>query len=360
MRRIAFWHMVSAFGLLAVLVAASAYLYGGVLNKSLLSGPVVVSATLEETGGLFEASKVTYRGVDVGSVRSIRIDQQGVVVQFELTGDHRVPADVIASVRSLSPAGEQFLDLQPRSAGPPYLADGASIDASATVTPTSVAEALSSVDRLMSKVDEDDLRTVIRELAEAFAQPDDLGQLLTEGQQLISTIDRTWPAIERILDNGGTVLQAGNDLRNEFAAFAASSRDLAAWLREYDPKLRSLLADSPSKIADTNQLMDEISAAMPPVLDNAVTLADLVAARDPHLRELLVQFPIGAARLADTLRNGRFHVNLLIEPGSVCSYDRDLGQPTSTNRQPLNRGGVCAASFSAQQRGAAHAPPPTR
>lgn len=353
---------VSAYGLGVILVLAIAYLYSGVLGQSITKRADTVTVILAETGGLFEKSSVTYRGVKVGTVDTIGLDAAGVIVKFKLTTEKPIPAKSTAVVRSLSPAGEQFLDLQPQSDKPPYLKDGSRIAASATVTPTSVAKALSSVDRLMAQVDEGDVETVMRELSKAFADPDDLGRLLTEGQKLTQTINDNWPATQRILANGSTVLKTGKDQEDEFAEFASSSRELASWLRGYDPKLRDLLDDSPGRLKDIRTLTSELSRTMPALLDDAVTLTDLVAARDPHLRELLAQFPGGAARLADTLRDGRFHVNLLITPGTLCAYDNEheLAPPTSTERQELDADNTCAASFSAQQRGAAHTPPAAR
>ena len=140
----------------AVLVLTLVHLYTNVLGGSVGARPLHVDVALEETGGLFEGSGVAYRGVRVGSVSAI-----------ELTGDRRdgrrlaapglrVAADTAPSVRTLSPAGEQFLDLQPRRDGAPYLADGDRIAATHTVIPTSVAETLAAVDRLMGQVDDDE------------------------------------------------------------------------------------------------------------------------------------------------------------------------------------------------------------
>lgn len=359
-RQIAFKHVVSAVALLLMLVLAISYLYDGVLGKSLTRQPDTLTVKLATTGGLFESSGVTYRGVRVGTVDRIARDEQGVVVVAKLNTRRKIPLDSTAVVRSLSPAGEQFLDIQPHSSGPPYLKDGELIGETKTATPTTVATALGSIDRLVGTIDEKDLATVLSELSDALADPDQLERLLSSSKETLDLIDRSWPATLRTLENGRTVLRTGVDKQSQFSEFATSSRDLAAWLRDYDPKLRSIIDTTPGQIEQLHLLLSEFALKLPEIFDDAVSLTDIVVAREPHLRELLKTFPRGAERLGDTLHDGRFNVNLLIAEGTVCSYGNDAAPPKETDRTPLNTDGMCAASFSAQQRGAAHTPPTAR
>lgn len=359
-RQIAVKHVVSACALVATLALSLVYLYSGVIGQSVTKRANTITVTLDSTGGLFEGSGVTYRGVRVGRVGTIRLDGENVVATAKLNPDREIPADAIAVVRSLSPAGEQFLDIQPRSDGPPYLQNGHLFGKTETATPTSVAKALGSVDRLVGQIDEKDLQTVISELADAFAKPDDLGRLLTLSQNTLRTIDDLWPETLRTLENGKVVLQTGVDKQDEFGEFAKSSRELAGWLRDYDPQLRTIIDTTPAQIEVFRTLVAEYALKLPAVFDDAVSLTDLIAARDPHFRELLKTFPSGAQRLGDTLFDKRFHVNMLVSPGTVCSYGPDPAPPKETTREPLNPDGGCAASFSAQQRGSAHSPPAVR
>ena len=357
-RQVSNKHLASAIALIATLVLATAYLYGGVLGRSLTKHADTITVTLDQTGGLFTGSDVTYRGVKVGKVSSIALRDTGVMVKAKLNTDRKIPADSVAAVRSLSPAGEQFLDLQPRSDGPPYLGNGTLIGRTDTATPTQVATTLASVDRLIGQVDDKDVKTVLSELGKAFADPEDLANLLTESRKTLDTIDATWPETLRTLQNGKVVLQTGVDKKTEFADFAKSSRSLAAWLRGYDPKLRSTLEATPAQIEQLRLLVSDFALRLPPFLGNMLSLTDIAVAREPHLRELLKTFPTGAERLGDTLRDGRFHVNMLPLPGTVCAYGNgDAAPPKSTARQPLYTGGHCADTFPAQQRGAAHTPP---
>lgn len=359
-RQLSLKHLVSAFALVAILVLSVSYLYSGVLNRSVTRHPDTITVALAETGGLFPGSGVTYRGVRVGTVDDIVLTDDGVSVRARLDTTRNIPADSEAVVRSLSPAGEQFLDIQPRSEGAPYLTNGTLFGRTDTATPTSVASALDSVDRLVTGIDEGDLQTILRELSTAFEHPDDLGRLVTAAQGTLQTLDENWPETERLIDNGRTVLRAGADSSDELSDFASSARSLAAYLRDYDPSLRTQLGAAPEGIETVSGFVTDLQAAVPDVVRQAAALLSLAGDRTPHLRELLQVFPRGSDRLSSTLTNDRLNIDLLVTPGQVCTYGREPQAPKRAQRTAIVPDGRCASSFPLQQRSAGHAPGPTR
>jgi phospholipid/cholesterol/gamma-HCH transport system substrate-binding protein len=361
-RAIPLKHKLGASAMAAVLVLTLVHLYTNVLGGSVGSRPLHIDVALTDTGGLFQGSGVAYRGVRVGSVSAIDLADGGVRADISLNPGAKVPADTRAVVRTLSPAGEQFLDLQPRRDGAPYLADGDRIAASETSIPTSVADTLAAIDSLMGQIDTKKLRTVMNELNLAFSDPDDLGRVITSGNQLLDTLDATWPETLRTMQNGRTVLRTGVDTADEFQQFATSARSLTAWLKGYDPKLRSTLEVTPGQLAELQRFADDMVRALPPLLRDFAGLTDVFARRDPHLRELLIQFPLGLDGLVGAFAGGRMQTNMLVSDGEVCSYGVDDSNPQLgvADRQPLDPDRSCPASFAGQQRGSAHAPGPTR
>ena len=351
-------HKLAAAALAAVLVLTVVHIYKNVLGGSVGARPMHVAVALEETGGLFVGSGVTYRGVRVGSVKDIGLDGDNVEVDVSLNPGSRVPSDTAAVVRTLSPAGEQFLDLQPRRTAGPYLADGDRIAATDTSTPTSVADTLMSVDGLMQQVDDEDLRTVLRELSIALADPDDFTRVVDSSSELIETLDTAWPETLRTMQNGRTVLRTGVDTSDDFRSFAGSARSLAAWLKDYDPTLRRTITATPAQLKELQALTDDMVASLPALLREFADFTEIFASRDPHVRELLIQFPVGLAELADAFTGGRMQTNMLISVGEVCSYGVEEGNPQDTTRKPLEPDRSCPDTFGGQQRGSAHVPKP--
>ena len=176
------------------------------------------------------------------------------------------------------------------------------------------------------------------------------------------TRDTVWPETLRTLQNGRTVLRTGVDTQNDFRDFAVSARSLAAWLKDYDPTLRRTIDATPGQLAELRRLTDDMVASLPQLLREFADFTDIFARRDPHVRELLIQFPLGLAKLTDTFAGGHMQTNMLISNGEVCSYGVHDTNPQldQTERQPTNPDRSCPASFEGQQRGSAHVPPPTR
>ena len=79
--------------------------------------------------------------------------------------------------------------------------------------------------------------------------------------------------------------------------------------------------------------------ALPPLLRDFAGLTDIFARRDPHVRELLIQFPLGLDGLVGAFAGGRMQTNMLISDGEVCSYGVEDSNPQLTDRSPAARPG---------------------
>ena len=76
-------------------------------------GRITVKLELPRTGGLYQFSNVTYRGVTVGRVESVGLTNDGIVAHMRLNSGTPVPDNVTATVKSVSAVGEQYIDLVP-------------------------------------------------------------------------------------------------------------------------------------------------------------------------------------------------------------------------------------------------------
>ena len=86
-----------------------------------------VTVQLPESGGLLPNQDVTLRGVRIGRVESLQITEGGVNAVANITSKVGIPASAVAHVSALSPAGEQFINLEAASDIGPYLRDGSVI-----------------------------------------------------------------------------------------------------------------------------------------------------------------------------------------------------------------------------------------
>ncbi len=105
--RLVIFVVLSAIG---IVYMAGSYL--GLVDRVLGRG-LTVHATLPTSGGLFEGSEVTYRGVKIGRVDRMSTTRDGVKLDLALKDGTELPLDSPMFVHNLTAIGEQYLDFEP-------------------------------------------------------------------------------------------------------------------------------------------------------------------------------------------------------------------------------------------------------
>ena len=174
------------------------------LFKGFLSGAsCTVYANFPDSGGIFSNAEVTYRGVAIGRVSSLKLLKNGVQVALDIddcTGA-KVPVNTAAAVSDRSVIGEQYVNLIPPNDNAPYLKGGETIPQSRTSIPLPAEALLTNLDSLVTSVDLPALRTTVSELYKAFAnRGPDLGSLLDSQQQLLNAAEQNLPQTVALIE----------------------------------------------------------------------------------------------------------------------------------------------------------------
>ena len=351
--------VLSGGGILLALVMCVFYIFGSVLKTPLLEDAPTVTVEMPRTGGLFEGSQATFRGVRVGKVTKLDLGKDGVEATVKLAGGTRIPKDSAVQVRSLSPVGEQYLDFQPTDMEGPYLEDGSVIQASAVDLPQTLGNMAITLNELIEQIEPRKVERILQEVATGLGGAErDLQSLVEDGSALLEKFDQNWPVTERLLRNGNVLLRIGSDNSANLIEIASNSKVFAAWLRRYDPTLFRLLSRAPGQLEELRKVVRDARDTLPQLLDPAITLSDVFAAHDPHVRELLVQFPRGFNALAGAIRNGAGHLDVIMQRTETCDYPTAQRSPRATTRRPLQDDGRCSKGLVYSQRGAQWAPGP--
>ncbi|NYG57793.1 phospholipid/cholesterol/gamma-HCH transport system substrate-binding protein [Nocardioides daedukensis] len=339
-----------------VLIACLALLFAWILRAPIGQERAEITVTMPFTGGLFEGSAATYRGVNIGEVTHIDLDNKGVRATVRLKAGAKVPRQVEAKVRSLSPVGEQYVDFRPTSAEGPYLRSGDVVAADAKDLPVSLAKMVTGLQAAMRQVDPDKVRTVLKELNIAFAgSGDDLDALLTNTETILETLDTSWPQVENILKDGKTSLEMFADNRETLVSFAASAATVGTWFIDWNPDLVKVLKTMPADLTNLMVLIDGVDRRLPGVLKDLNPLSRFLALRGPHLQATLEMTPYGFGRFASVMYNGYMNVTANINGQKTCDYGVKKNDPMSgpDKRQTLTDGHCGEFPW----RGANHAPP---
>lgn len=352
--------LLANIAVLAVLLLGVYHVGFNILRLQIARDPFGVTLQLASSGGLYERSEVTYRGKMIGSVSDIALVPGGVEVGLRIDKGTRIPADLDAVVGNLSPAGEQFVDLRPRVDAGPMLHAGSVIPRSRTKLPVPIPVVVRDVAELLDQIGTEELRIVVAELAAAFTGTGPaLTEIIESSDKLVTAARRDLPALQRLLDNGGTSLATANELSGQFDRFNTALRELSRSLRTGSPAFDNLLVDTPAFIADLNTFLRTLSTPIAGLLGNLVTPGSLITARLPALNALLIAFPQATAALRTTARDGKFHTELHLTENLACSYAGPRRTPIDPTRVPPSLTRFCQnAPAGVGVRGAANAPRP--
>ncbi len=305
-RRIVAFVILSAVGI--TYVAAS---YLGIVDTVLGRG-FQVEAQLPKSGGLYIGSEVDYRGVQIGKVSDMTATREGVTLELSLEEGTKLPLGSPMFVHNLSAVGEQYLDFEPREDSGAYADEGDVFRNGPSALPVDEADLLIELDQFVNSVDQDSLQVMIRELGDMFEDTGrPLQQLLDDGGAFIDQAAASSAETIRLLDTARTVLDTQRDEKENIRSFSGDLADLTQALRASDGDLRTVLDETPGTAQQVTRLMKDLEPTLPVLLNDLITVNQVVVSHLPGLEQLLVTYPrVIAGGFTGSTADGFGHVNL--------------------------------------------------
>jgi phospholipid/cholesterol/gamma-HCH transport system substrate-binding protein len=339
--------------------------YTGLVD-GLLGRGYTVRADFADSGGIFTGAEVTYRGVPVGRVGALRLTgSDGVSVTLDIKDDGpRIPADTLAVVANRSAVGEQYVDLQPRTSGGPYLLNGSKIPRDRTRVPLPVTDMVLSLDRLVTSVGKDDLRVTVDELGKAFSGTGPrLSRLVDSGNALVESASDSLPQTISLIEDSRKVLKTQADQGSSIKSFSRDLAALTAELKSSDGDLRKLIGNAVPAAQEVNSLLKSTSPDLPVLLANLISGGQVTMARLPGVEQALVTFPVVVAGSYTVIPgDGTSHFGLVLNadepPPCTQGYGTQRRDPADTSTRPANTDARCTAPRGGDTsvRGAQNAP----
>ncbi|MDX1886075.1 MlaD family protein [Mycolicibacterium sp. 120270] len=315
-------------------------------------GQYRVTVELPETGGLYPRSNVTYRGVQVGEVKSVELTDSGVDAVMSLDSGVKIPADLDAQVHSVSAVGEQYVQLLPRSGDGPPLRDGDVIPMDRVTVPTDINAVLNMTNDALEAIPRDNLKTVVDEAYVAVGGlGPELRRLVTGSSTLAIDARANLDPLTTLIDQSKPVLDSQTDTAGSIQAWAANLASISAQLQSQDPAVAGLLNKGPGAADEVRALLDRLQPTLPIVLANLVSLGEVALAYHPSLEQLLVLLPQGTAvtqAVGVHKRNTKqdykgdalvFNLNLMIPalPAPIPLPPQQLPPPCTTGFLPAQQ-----------------------
>jgi phospholipid/cholesterol/gamma-HCH transport system substrate-binding protein len=266
-------------------------------------------AQFSDTGGLNGGDKVRIAGVDVGKVRSMRIDGDKVVIGFSLGGTE-IGKQSRASIRTDTILGRRNIEIEPRGTDP-LRANGV-LPLGQTTTPYQIYDAFFDVTKAASGWD---TKTVKRSL-----------QVLSE------TIDQTYPHLSAALDGVARFSDTIGKRDDQIKQLLANANKIAGILGNRSEQVNKLLVNAQSLLAAINErqyavsmLLERVSAFseqvkgfiddnpnLNHVLEQLRTISDILKERRGDLMQTLTTVAKFVASLGEAVASGPYFKVMLV------------------------------------------------
>ncbi|MBE1549820.1 phospholipid/cholesterol/gamma-HCH transport system substrate-binding protein [Mycobacterium sp. OAS707] len=278
-------------------IAVGVMAFGFVKVPALLGiGRYTVTVDLPASGGLYPTSVVTYRGTEIGRVKSVEATRDGVQAVLVLNSDTPVPSDVSAAVHSRSAVGEQFLELTPKSANAQKLRDGDVIPVGRVQIPADIGSLLDATNRALQAIPPDNLRTVVDEADKAVGGlGPELSRIVDGSTSLAIEAGKTVDPISQLIDQSPPVLNSQVQTADSIATWAQRMASITGQFKAQDAAFADLLNVGSPALEEGRALFDRVAPALPVLLANLVSLGDIAVTYRNDLEQLLVLFPQGTA-----------------------------------------------------------------
>ncbi len=269
-------------------------------------GEYNVTVDLPSSGGLYQTSVVTYRGTDVGQVKSVDVTAAGVRAVLAMRSGVEVPSDVQASVHSRSAIGEQYLELTPQPGGEGGhsrpLRAGDVIPAGRVDVPVDIGHLLDLTNRALQAIPRNNLRTVIDETDRAVSGiGPELSRIVDGSTALAIAGGRTTDPLAALIDQSPPVLNSQVQTSGAIATWADRTAAIMAQFKAQDAAVRDLLTQGSSGLEEGRALFDRVAPAVPVLMANLVSLGDIAVVYRHDIEQILVLLPQGIAVMSAAL-----------------------------------------------------------
>ena len=278
---------------IASVIGVSAMIFGYLQVPAWLGlGHISVSLELKGTGGLYRFSNVTYRGVQIGKVASVKPTTTGATAELTLDDSPKIPANVRADVHSVSAVGEQYVDLIPQGDGPPFLTDGSKIGRDNSTIPQPAGPVLDQLQALVASVPKEKLSDLLGESFNAFNGAGyDIGSLIDSGSRLAADSSATAQRTRALIDDTAPLLDSQVQSARSLGTWTRNLNGVTEQLVQNDPDLRTVLNTGPGAAQEVSRLLTALKPTLPVLLANLTSTAEVGVTYNPALEQLLVLLP---------------------------------------------------------------------
>jgi virulence factor Mce-like protein len=287
---------------LAVVVGASLFKVAGVGDKN-------IDVEFAQAAGMRSGDKVRVAGIEMGRVKSAKIEGDHVLATFQVKKNLKFGPDAHASIKQASILGQVYVDLVPGDgSGLP----GNRIPISNSSVPFSLSKLVkdpkypSQFDRL-EQIDGKKLADSINVLGAQLGDSPKLAvQAMDSVGVLAKVVNQRRDEVDSLLKNLDKVSTIMSDNRNSILLILAQGQAIGQRVMERQQLVQTLLANVATLSKQLQDIGAENNGQLAPLLQDLNTLGDGLTKNKENLDHILQIAPVTLRAITDTFGNGPY------------------------------------------------------
>lgn len=277
--------------------------------------------------------EVRVRGVPVGTIASIDIDDEAYIARYRLSVDPAAPiaADTTAALVPKTLFGDKYVELQATPSAGERIDDGALIPLERTSAPSEVQEVLDRLQPVLEQVDPVTFANVIASTAEGLdGAGADIASLVDSLPDALAVITANEADLGRIFRAVPGIAGTLEERADQLVQVAESFGTLATTIDDNEAALSRFVTDTAELSTRAAELLDTEGARLDRILSSSLSVLDLVDERPGAVAALLNGAPRFVNGLAAATGTGAFRAPIanfaVLNPGSLADAKGPLGE----------------------------------
>jgi phospholipid/cholesterol/gamma-HCH transport system substrate-binding protein len=268
-------------------------------------GGSIYRANFTESANLKKTDEVRVAGVKVGTVTSVGLDNDHVVVKFRVKNGVRLGELTKASIRIKTVVGAEYLALDPEGSG--KLSPATAIPTSRTAPPFDVIPAFQGLATTVDRIDTTQLTKALNVLSADFADTSpNVKSALSGLSRLSNTIASRDAQLQTLLQHaqGVTGVLAGRD--TELQQLIVNADQVLQVLDQRRQVISELLKNTSALATQLTGLVVDNRAAINPALSHLKTVIDTLNANQAAIYRTLQLAGPFVRLFSNTIGNGKW------------------------------------------------------
>jgi phospholipid/cholesterol/gamma-HCH transport system substrate-binding protein len=269
-----------------------------------------------DSGGLNPGDKVRIAGLDVGTVKSLEIDGDHIVMGFSL-GGNQIGTDSKLAIRTDTILGKKVLEVQPK--GSQTLRANGVLPIGQSTTPYQIYDAFFDVTKAAAGWDVDSVKQSLNVLSDTINQTyPNLSAALDGVARFSETIGKRDEQFKQLLANANKVAGVLGDRSGQINALLVNAKTLLAAVNDRGAAIDYLLGNIAAVSAQFQGLVND-NPNLNHVLEQLRGVSGLLVKHKQDLADVLTTVSKFAGSLAEALASGPFFKLLVVNliPGQL-------------------------------------------